>query len=467
MVKSKLEEIASKKPGDVSMKYVFPKDFEWGTATAAHQIEGAWDEDGKGESIWDRFSHRPGSTENADIACDHYHCFKEDADLMVEIGLKAYRFSISWPRIIPNGVGKINEKGLAFYEQLVDLLLKNNIIPFATLYHWDLPQKLEDKGGWRIKETSHAFGDYAKIVVERLGDRIKNWITLNEPPCTAYLGYRDGYHAPGAKESPKIVNQVIHNLLLAHGLGVQAIRSINSNLEVGLAFNPTVFMPKTKSSGDIKAAKNAWFENNGWWVEPLYRGRYPDKLWRKRKDDIPVITKKEMEIIAAPTDFIGLNIYSAQIVENNTEDKTKGFKIVPFPKDYPQTTMGWPVVSDCIYYGLKEFKERYNITKFYITENGCAFEDRISSDGRIHDEERINYLRNHFVSAYRAISEGINLAGYFVWTLTDNFEWAYGYSQRFGIISTEYPSLKRILKDSTYFYKEVIKNNGIVEETRK
>ena len=269
----------------------FPDGFIWGSATAAYQIEGAFNEDDRGESIWDRFSHTPGKVINndtGDVACDHYHRFAEDVDIMGEIGLKAYRFSISWPRILPQGTGEINEKGLAFYDRLVDSLIEKKITPFVTFYHWDLPQVLEDKGGWRNKDIAYAFAEYVKIVVECLSDRVTNWMTLNEAPCIANLGYKVGYHAPGAKEPPKVVNQVIHNLLLAHGLGVQVVRKYaKKHPEVGLVHNPEVKIPGTCSPEDILAAKTAWFKSNAWWFEPLYKGKYPETLWREQGKNIP------------------------------------------------------------------------------------------------------------------------------------------------------------------------------------
>ncbi|NOX97188.1 MAG: beta-glucosidase [Nitrospirae bacterium] len=438
----------------------FPNKFIWGCATASYQIEGAFAEDGKGESIWDRFSHTPGKIKNGDtgdVACDHYHRFSEDVNMMAEINLPAYRFSISWSRILPSGTGKVNEKGLEFYDRLVDKLLEKQIIPFVTLYHWDLPQALEDRGGWRNKDIASAFAEYVKVVVNRLSDRVTNWMTLNELPCVAFLGYQDGYHAPGAKEPPQVVNQVIHNLLLAHGLGVQVVRTqAKKQPEVGLVHNPAVKIPATNSPEDFAAAKAAWFESNAWWFEPLYKGKYPRDLWQEKGKDVPEITDEEMEIISTPTDFLGLNMYTGALVKADNTPGSKGFKEIPYPEDHPKTTMGWPINPDCIYYALKFPREKYDIPKLYVSENGCALNDVISEEGKVYDISRIHYLRDHFASAHRAIKEGINLAGYFVWTLMDNFEWAYGCSQRFGIIFTDYSSQKRILKQSALWYKDFI-----------
>ncbi|MCK4322264.1 beta-glucosidase [candidate division WOR-3 bacterium] len=444
---------------------LFPDGFIWGCATASYQIEGAFDEDSKGESIWDRFSHTPGKITNGDtgdMACNHYHRFAEDVNLMSKIGLKAYRFSISWPRILPDGIGEANEKGLAFYDRLVDKLLEKQIIPFVTLYHWDLPQALEDKGGWRNKDTAFAFAEYAKVVVNCLSDRVTKWMTLNEAPCVVH-GYQREDSAPGVREPEKVINQIIHNLLLAHGLGVQVIReNAKKQPEVGLVHNPSVKIPKTNSPEDTAAVKAAWFDANAWWFEPLYRGKYPERLWREKRNDIPQITDEDMKIISTPTDFLGLNIYTGNLVEADHNSDSEGLKEVTYPREQPKTAMGWYINPDCIYYGLKAVAERYDVKKFFISENGCAFDDVVSYDGNIYDHYRINYLKDHFLSAYRAVSEGINLVGYFVWSLMDNFEWTHGYSKRFGILFIDYNnSQKRILKESALWYKNIIEQNGI------
>ncbi|OGS17829.1 MAG: beta-glucosidase [Elusimicrobia bacterium RIFOXYA2_FULL_40_6] len=453
----------------MSKNLKFPGNFVWGAATASHQIEGAWNEDGKGESNWDRFNHKSGKVLNGDtgdVACDHYHRYKEDVALMKQIGLKAYRLSIAWPRIIPNGKGKVNQSGLDFYDRLIDELLKNNITPFVTLYHWDLPQKLEDKGGWRKKATSYAFADYAKEVTKHLSDRVTNWMTFNEMPCSANLGYKEGLHAPGLKESNKTMNQVVHNLLLAHGLGVQTIRKYSKKkCEVGLAHNGAVVAPQTDSPADVAAAKKAWAYldiknqwSNPFWFEPMFNGKYPEAVLKS--NDVPSFTASEMKIISSPLDFLGINVYSAGIVraDKNSPD---GFKKIPYPKKHPKTTMGWDINPDCIYYGVKFLAETYKIKKFYFTENGAAFNDAIARDGKIHDKARVDYLRAHFASAHRIVKDGIKLAGFFVWSFMDNFEWAYGYERRFGIIYVDYKTQKRTLKDSALWYKEVIKSNGI------
>lgn len=448
------------------MKYVFPKDFEWGTATASYQVEGGWDADGKGESIWDRFTHTPGKTYNkqtGDISCDHYHKYKQDIDLMKKLKLNASRFSIAWTRILPNGTGKINQKGLDFYDRLVDKMLKEGITPFITLYHWDLPQKLEDKGGWRKKDTAYVFADYAKVIVSHLSDRVQNWMTLNEPTVVVDCGYKDGVHAPGAKEPNKVLNQISHNLLLAHGLGVQAVRAYSKgDCEVGLAHASSVKVPKTLSKKDMEATRYIWDKHNLWWFEPVFNGKYPEELWKEQGKDVPKITDEEMRVISSPLDFLGLNTYFADIIEY---DKKNKYKVVPYRG--VRTTYGWGIIPESIYWGLKIPAQKYGIKKFYITENGVALTDIVTHDGKVHDYNRIDFLKNYLKSLHKAIKDGINVKGYFVWSFMDNFEWNGGYSQRFGLVYTDYSTLKRIPKDSAYFYKGVIKNNGVVEETIK
>ena len=449
----------------------FPKKFIWGAAAASYQIEGAWKADGKGESIWDRFSHTPGKIargETGDVACDHYHKYKEDVELIKQIGLHAYRLSVSWPRIFPNGAGKVNPKGLDFYDRLIDELLKNDITPFFTLYHWDLPQKLEDKGGWRNKATSYAFADYAKEFTKHFSDRVTHWMTQNEMICASDAGYKKGSQAPGAKEDVKTVNQVRHNLMLAHGLGVLAIRAnTKKKCEVGLAHNSGLMIPKTKSKKDLAALKLAYedsrnWDSNGWWLEPIFNGSYPTQAWENYGKNVPAITPKEMKIISTPIDFYGLNVYFGELVEGFYKDGKLNYREAPYPKNHPKTSMDWDINTECTYYGIKFISENYKVKKFYITENGAAFNDVVSKDGRVHDKVRVKFLKSHVASAHRLFKDGINLAGYFVWSLMDNYEWAFGYDKRFGLIYVDYKNnQKRILKDSALWYKEVIKNNAV------
>lgn len=443
----------------------FPNNFLWGAATASYQIEGGYDEDGKGRSIWDTFTHIDGKVTdgtNGDIACDHYHRFESDVELMAELGLKAYRFSISWPRILPNGTGEVNQKGIDFYNKLIDKLLEKNIIPFITLYHWDLPQALEDKGGWRVKETAYAFGEYAKILAENFSDRVTNWITLNELWCSVFLGYEMGYHAPGCKESRKTVNQIYHNFMLGHGLAVQSIRKYAKKTpEIGIAHFTRDKIPFTDSKEDYEAAKKAWHAQNCWLYDPIYKGEYPRDMWEMFGNDVPDITDEEMKIISSPLDFAGFNIYQGEYIKAPEKGDSAEFVVVPYPADKPRTTMGWPIDATAIYYGIKIPCEVHNIPKCYITENGAAFVDVMTEDKKIHDQNRIDYLHAHLKQAHHAISDGFNLCGYFLWTLMDNFEWSMGYTQKFGIVHTNLKTMERTKKDSAFWYQETIKNNAL------
>ena len=443
----------------------FPNNFLWGAATSSYQIEGGWKEHGKGESIWDRLSHTPGKVRNdetGDVACDHYHNFLSDVDLMHELSIQAYRFSIAWPRIFPEGTGKQNPRGLAFYDQLVDRLLSRGIVPMITLYHWDLPQALEDRGGWRNKATAYAFADYAAAVVERLSDRVILWCTLNEMPCIAHLGYEQGIHAPGARESRRVVQQVVHNLLLAHGLGLQAIRQhARGPVEAGLAHNPAVKLPQTQMLGDIDFARETFYHCNYWWLDPIFRGAYPQDRWRTLGADVPEITPAEMRIISTPIDFFGLNVYTGNIVAPD-ETSAEGFREVEYSPTYPRTAMGWPITPSCIYWGLKFLAENYHIPRFYVTENGAAFDDAPGPDGVVKDPRRISYLRDHIAWMHRALAEGVNLSGYFVWSLLDNFEWQDGHSRRFGLVYTDYADQKRIPKSSARWYKKLAEKNEVL-----
>ncbi len=441
----------------------FPKDFVWGSATASYQVEGAFDVDGRGESIWDRFSKTPGKVREGhtgDVACDHYNRYVEDVQLMQHIGLKAYRFSIAWPRVFPEKTGKLNPKGFDFYNRLVDNLLEKNIVPWATLYHWDLPQYLEDKGGWRNRDTALAFEEYAHRVGEALSDRVSQWMTLNEPWCSSVLGYQRGEHAPGAKEDIKTVKQIIHHLLLAHGLGTRALRQESKleNPEIGFVHNPYMYVPATDSPQDFMAAIKAIQAESGWWMDPLFYGRYPKADLEELGKNAPDVADGDMEIISQPMDFMGLNIYHAHLTK--AADNKKGFELQDYPPDIKRTTMGWPITPEVIHMGLTWMHQIYNPAKIYITENGCAMPDEVNSVGQVMDLDRLQYLHDHFLMAHKAISEGVPLKGYFVWSLLDNFEWAKGYGQRFGITYVDYPTQKRIIKYSGNWYRKVIEANG-------
>ena len=443
----------------------FPEQFRWGVATAAYQIEGAVREDGRGESIWDRFCHTPGKIihgETGDIACDHYHLYPQDIQLMQEMGLRNYRFSIAWPRILPTGRGQVNAAGLDFYERLVDALLSAGIEPFVTLYHWDLPQALQDEvGGWNSRETSHAFASYADVVSRRLGDRVKYWITLNEPWVSSFVGNEMGVHAPGLKD-PGTAWQVSHNLLLGHGLAVPVLRANgNPDTRVGITLVLTPVEPATDSPEDRQLALAADGKSNRWFLDPVFRGSYPqDVLDRLAQQNIlPTIEPEDNAIIARPVDFLGLNYYYRTILHQKPDGSTE--QIQPEGAEY--TTMGWEVYPQGLHTLLSRLHNEYHVPAIYITENGVAFADTLSAHEQVHDSRRLNYLREHFLSAQQAISEGVPLLGYFVWSLMDNFEWAVGYEQRFGIVYTDYPTQRRIIKDSGHWYSKVIAKNAVSE----
>ena len=408
----------------------FPKDFVWGAATAAYQIEGAWNADGKGESIWDRFAHTPGKIDNGDtgdVACDHYHRYRDDVALMRQLGLRAYRFSISWPRVLPAGRGALNPAGLDFYERIVDELLAANIQPYVTLYHWDLPQALE--GGWVNRDTAGYFADYAALVVRRLGDRVRTWTTLNEPWVSAFIGYREGQHAPGLQDE-KLALQAAHHLLVAHGLAAQAMRAISAQLNVGIVLDMFPVEAGTDSAQDQVIADSAWQHRTGWFIDPLLRASYPSDAWRTLGNNAPAVSPDDFALIAQPLDFLGVNYYSRELIQ-----KGVSIKLVP-GSEY--TEMGWEVHAPALGRLLLRLKRDYALPPIYITENGAAFRDEISTDGRIHDPRRLNYVREHLRELHQAIEAGVDMRGYFLWSLFDNFEWSFGFSKRFGIVYVDY-----------------------------
>jgi beta-glucosidase len=433
---------------------LFPKNFLWGAATASYQIEGAWNEDGKGESIWDRFSHTPGKVrdgDTGDVACDHYHRWRDDLGLMKRLGLKAYRFSISWPRVIPNGTGPINNTGLDFYDELVDALLEADIQPFITLYHWDLPQALQDRGGWANRDVSAYFADYAALMVRRLGDRVRSWTTFNEPAVVAFVGNRDGRHAPGF-EDEKLALQVSHHLLLAHGLAAQAIRAIDPALEVGIVLNMWPYDVETDSAEDLSHADELWSKNEGWFIEPIVRASYPVRALEAYGANVPQIQAGDLALIAQRIDFMGINYYSRHLVENQA--------LVHQPHlDY--TEMGWEVNAPALRRLLNYLKAEYRLPPLYITENGAAFVDEVSADGQVHDPRRVSYYRDHLTQLKLAIDDGVDVRGYFAWSLLDNFEWGHGYSKRFGLIHVNYQTQQRSVKDSGLWYAQVIARNSV------
>lgn len=427
----------------------FPDDFLWGVATASYQIEGAFNEDGRGESIWDRFSKTPGKVlhgHTGDVACNHYHLYKEDVALIKDLGVDSYRFSIAWPRILPQGSGSVNQKGLDFYKRLVDELLANGIKPAATLYHWDLPQILENHGGWLNRDTAKHFQDYAQIVFESLGDVIDSWITLNEPWCSAYLGYGNGHHAPGRQSFAEHFGAA-HHLLLAHGLALQAYKQLNLSAEIGITLNLIPQYPASSKPADIDATRQADGFQNRWYLDPVFKGHYPQDLPEFLIYVDPYVQEQDLKLISAPIDFLGINFYSRAIIAADQTGKPQSQ-----PAQYPVTAMGWEVYPQGLYDLLLRVHRDYGPIPLYITENGAAFHD-ILEQGQVADKERINYLEAHFAQAARAIAAGVPLKGYFLWSLLDNFEWAFGYERRFGIIYVDFETQQRILKDSAKWFK--------------
>lgn len=443
----------------------FPKGFLWGSATASYQVEGAFKEDGRGATIWDTFSHTPGKTVDGatgDVADDHYHRYKEDVALMKALGVKSYRFSIAWSRIFPDGSGQPNPKGLDFYNHLVDELLKNDIKPFATLYHWDLPQSLQDKhGGWESRETSKAFAEYAGYTAEKLSDRVKHFFTINEFGAFVELGYRIGIHAPGIKLPPGRFNQTRHHAVLGHGLAVQAMRAkAKPGTKIGLAENIIACVPVIETPEHIKAAETATRELNAQYMTVIQEGKYTDAYLAAAKGDAPKFTPEDLKIISSPLDFVGINIYQPSYVR--ASDSPLGFSQVPHPVSFPHMISPWLYCGpEVLYWGPRHINKIWGAKEIYITENGCSSSDIPAADGKVYDTDRVMFLRNYLSQLQRATSEGIPVKGYFLWSLMDNFEWADGYSNRFGIHYVDYNTQKRTPKLSADFYKKVIAQNSV------
>ncbi len=460
----------------MSDSYTFPADFQWGVATAAYQIEGAATMDGRGLSIWDELSHRAGGTrtgENGDVACDHYHRFEEDVQLMASLGIRNYRFSVSWPRVIPEGTGAVNQKGLDFYSKLVDALLAHDITPHVTLFHWDAPLALQQKyGGWSNRQMATDFADYSSMMVRALGDRVSNWMTINEIPCFTMLGLgveQRGEHAPGLKvDAMSDVWQAIHYACLGHGLCTQAIRAASPQpCTVSLVDNIAVPVPVTESEPDIRAAQkafsNAWC--NGAIIYPVLTGAFSDTFLAEKeaKGELPKdIQDGDWEIISTPVDAVGINLYSGTYVK--AAENEQGFVDVPCGDSYPKLDMPWlQIVPDAIYWGLRHVRECCGFKgDLFISENGCAHADEVTADGEILDMGRILYLRSYLRQVHRAIEEGLPVSGYFQWSFMDNFEWSWGYAKRFGLIFTNYNTMERIPKESARWYSECIRQNRVV-----
>jgi beta-glucosidase len=434
----------------------------WGAATAAYQIEGAWGVGGKGESIWDRFSHTPGKIDNGDtgdVACDHYHRWPEDIELMKALGLKAYRFSISWPRVLPKGLGEVNQAGLDFYNRLVDGFLEAGIEPYITLYHWDLPQQLQDEGGWPVRMIVHTFTEFADVVSRSLGDRVKNWITLNEPHVSAFIGYQEGRHAPGHKDLHEAI-AASHHLLLSHGRAVPIIRANSPDSQIGMALNVSPAVPASPSLADRQAAYFHDGRVNRWFFDPLAGRGYPYDIRKAYKTDMDIVQPGDLDEIAAPLDFIGINYYFREIYRSKAVLEEENLPRVVFHTG-ETTEMGWEVYAEGIYDILGRLHFDYGFPAIYITENGAAFKDSVNTDGQVEDPERLSYIKRHLKQVQRAIECGIPVKGYFAWSLLDNFEWAFGFSKRFGLIYVDYETQQRIPKASAKWYAHMIRENAI------
>jgi beta-glucosidase len=441
----------------------FPKDFLWGSATASHQIEGAWNEDGKSPSIWDVYEQKPGKILNGDTArtaCDHYHRYREDVALMKQLGMGAYRFSVAWPRILPSGKLPVNEKGLDFYDRLVDALLEADIRPFITCYHWDMPQALMDEyGGWVGRETAWCFADFVAVVAARLGDRVTDWITHNEPGVAMEAYLEEGW-PPGDILDQKSAYQVAHHVLLSHGLAASALRATCAKTpNIGITQDLWPVHPATDSDEDRKAAQMRWDLRWGWLLEPIALGRYPEKGWEALGENRPVIEPGDMRIISTKLDFFGLNYYTRIIMSNSDGE------LGPQPgRKY--TNMGWEFFPEGMYETLDIVCNKFKLGPVYITENGASFDDEVGPDGIVRDENRIEVLAGCLVQVHKAISDGMDVRGYFAWSFMDNFEWAQGFSKRFGIVHVDYATQKRTIKASGRWYQDVIKQNGFLLEDR-
>jgi len=444
-------------------QYAFPENFLWGAATASYQIEGAVFEGGRGTTVWDVFSDTPGKVKNGDsgeVACDHYHRYPDDIALMKQLGLHAYRFSVAWARILPEGTGAINPAGLDFYDKLVDTLLANGIRPYATLYHWDLPQALEDKGGWTNKDIVNWFGDYTDAITKRLGDRVQNWMTLNEPWVFTFLGYGIGIHAPGHRDM-ELYLRASHHSLMAHARAMSLIRANVPNSHAGIVLNPTWVDPHTDSLQDHLAAQRSLSFQNRWWLDPLYRGEYPADMMAIYGDRMNFVLPTDFdELKANPSDFLGVNFYTRNVVRYAPYSENP-LKLEEIRQDAEHTEMGWEVSPTAIYDMLKHIHDEYAPPAIYITENGAAFDDVVTGDA-VHDDRRVAFYQHYLANCHRAIQDGIPLKGYFAWSLLDNFEWAEGYSKRFGLIYVDYATQKRIIKDTAKWYAQTIRDNGFV-----
>jgi beta-glucosidase len=457
---------ARKSNPNQQVQATFPRGFLWGTATSSYQVEGAVNEDGRGPSIWDHFARTPGAISdrsNGDTATDHYHRYKEDVQLMKALGAKVYRFSIAWPRVFPEGAGAPNPKGLDFYNRLVDELLAVGIEPFATLYHWDMPKALQDRfGGWTSRDTSKAFADYSAYVAARLSDRVKQFFTINECSRHVHLGHGEGADAPGLKLSQSGQNQVRHHIALGHGLAVQAIRAHGkAGTKVGPAENAVSCIPAVETPANIRAAEIATREFNAGYLTVMLEGKYTDAYLAQAGNDAPKFTTEDLRIISSPVDFVGVNVYTPDhyIV---AADNERGFLPLPFPASFPQMKANWLRPGpEAIYWVPRHVAKLWNVKSIYITENGTSGSDQPAADGTVYDVDRVMYLRNYLTQLQRATAEGVPVHGYFLWSLMDNFEWADGYEQRFGLYHVDFDTKRRTPKLSASFYRETIARNAV------
>jgi len=464
--------------GQQSNPRTFPQGFYWGTATSAYQIEGAWNEDGKGLSIWDTYTHTAGNiknNDNGDVANDHYHRYKEDVVLLKDIGATAYRFSIAWPRIFPEGVGQANPKGLDFYSRLVDELKAAGVEPFATLYHWDLPQPLQDKhGGWQSKDTAKAFADYAGYIAEQLGDRVKHFFTINEFRSFVEGGYQ-GFDiqvgggktvhlggAPGLRLSNAELNQVRHHAVLGHGFAVQAIRARGrSGTKVGFAENMLTAVPVMEAPAYIKAAERATRELNADFTTVMLEGRYTDGYLKKNGKDAPTFTDDELKIIGSPLDFVGVNVYKPNVYVMPSDDP-EGYSSIPINASHPKMQSAWHVFDPaCLYWAPHHVQSLWGAKSIFVTENGCGASDVIADDGKVYDSDRIMFLRAYLTQLQRATADGVPVDGYFLWSAQDNFEWIDGFGNRFGLVYVDFKTQKRTPKLSAVWFRESARRNAL------
>ncbi len=447
----------------------FPDDFKWGAATSAFQIEGAASEGGRGESIWDRFCATPGKIvdgTHAQVACDHYRRYPEDIELLKWLGVRSYRFSVAWPRVLPTGRGKPNARGLDFYDRLVDALLDAKIEPFLTLNHWDLPQALQDAGGWPARDTVHAFVDYADAVMRHLGDRVHHVCTHNEPWCVSHLGYVNGEHAPGEKDYPRSL-AAAHHLLLSHGLATAAVRAIVPKAEVGIVLNLTPAEPASGSHADREACRSFDGTFNRWFLDPLYGKGYPADVIADHvaaghlpEGALPFVKDGDLRAIAAPTDYLGINYYSRAILRSSAIPEAENAPPTVVASS-DKTDFNWEVYPDGLHATLGRVHREYAPKKIYITENGAAYSAAPDASGRVHDVDRQRYLSTHFEAVHAAIQEGVPVHGFFVWSLLDNFEWAQGYTKRFGIVWVDYETQERLAKDSAHMCRKIMRDNAL------